>query len=273
MAAPIAGFTGAPDYGEIPLTVQFTDLSTGLPTSYLWEFGDGTTGGDASPSHLYTGVDSFDVVLTASNGDGDGVATGVVDTYVSASHSESPAVSLSGPSVKYCGALTCMGWVRNPIFGPEGYSIIPLAVSDPDGDVRGADQAVCFELQWDAAAGDHRLGFKGSQSNLVEATTGVSLADEGWHMLCWVCGTDGRITFYVDGVECPARSGADSDGILYSRPRSYATRSGSGYVWVPYLDKAGQAVGLYNWRYASDLYLHPAWVRELMAADAAALGV
>lgn len=273
MAAPIAGFTGAPDYGEIPLTVQFTDLSTGLPTSWLWEFGDGTTGGSENPSHLYTGVDSFDVVLTASNGDGDGVATGVVDTYESVSTSVSPAVSLSGPSVKYCGALTCMGWVRNPIFGDGGDSIIPLAISDQGGDVRDADQAVCFELQWDETEGDHRLGFKGSQSKPIAATTGVDLRDERWHMLCWICGTDGLITFYADGIECPPRAGIDSDGLPYSRPRSYATRSGTGYVWVPYMDKAGQSVGLYNWRYASDLYLHADWVREIMAVDAAVLGV
>lgn len=273
MAAPIAGFTGVPNYGEAPLTVQFTDLSTGLPTSWLWEFGDGTTGGSQSPSHLYTGVDSFDVVLTASNGDGDGVATGVVDTYESASTSVSPAVSLVGPSVKYCGALTCMGWVRNPIFDEDGYSIIPLAISDSSGDVRDSDQAIYFELQWDNTEGDHRLGFKGSQSRPVTATTGVNLSDEQWHMLCWICGTDGYITFYVDGIECAARSGIDSDGVLYSRPRSYATRSGTGYVWVPYLDKAGQSVGMYNWRYAGDLYLHPGWVREIMAVDAAVLGV
>jgi PKD repeat protein len=273
MAAPIAGFTGVPNYGEIPLTVQFTDLSTGIPTSWLWEFGDGTTGGTQNPSHLYTGLDSFGVVQTASNLDGPGVATGVVDTYVSASYVESPAVSLSPPLVKYCGALTCMGWVRTPVFGSAGDSIIPLAVSDTNGDVRGSDEAVYFELQWDATAGDHRLGFKGSQSLTVTSTTGVVLADGQWHMLCWICGTDGVATFYIDGIECPPRSGVGSDGILYSRPHSYATRSGSGYVWVPYLDKAGQAIGLYNWRYATDLYLHADWVREIMAVDAAALGV
>lgn len=273
MAAPIAGFTGVPNYGEAPLTVQFTDLSTGLPTSWLWEFGDGTTDGIANPSHLYTGVDSFDVVLTASNVDGDGVATGVVDTYLSASHLVAPAVSLSGPSVKYCGALTCMGWIRDPVFGDDGDSIIPLAVSDVDGDVRGSDEALYFELQWDDTGGDYRLGFKGSQSDLIEDSTGVSFADEQWHMLSWVCDVGGYVTFYVDGIECPARSGIDSDGLPYSRPRSNATRVGSGYVWVPYLDKAGQAIGLYNWRYASGLYLHPAWVGEIMAVDAAALGV
>lgn len=38
--APIAGFTGTPRSGVIPLTVTFSDTSTGNPTSRAWFFGD-----------------------------------------------------------------------------------------------------------------------------------------------------------------------------------------------------------------------------------------
>src|SRR5439155_21098808 len=39
---PAADFSGSPTSGTAPLTVQFTDQSTGNPTSWAWDFqGDG----------------------------------------------------------------------------------------------------------------------------------------------------------------------------------------------------------------------------------------
>ncbi len=39
---PVADFEGSPTSGYAPLTVNFTDLSTGSITSWKWYFGDGT---------------------------------------------------------------------------------------------------------------------------------------------------------------------------------------------------------------------------------------
>jgi PKD repeat protein len=54
--------------GVGPLTVQFTDQSTGNPTSWVWTFGDGGTSAEQNPSHEYTTPGVYDVLLTASNG-------------------------------------------------------------------------------------------------------------------------------------------------------------------------------------------------------------
>ncbi len=40
---PVAAFSGAPTSGTAPLTVTFTDTSTGWITNRLWHFGDGTS--------------------------------------------------------------------------------------------------------------------------------------------------------------------------------------------------------------------------------------
>ena len=40
---PVAAFSGTPDCGDVPLTVQFTDESQGNITSWSWIFGDGGT--------------------------------------------------------------------------------------------------------------------------------------------------------------------------------------------------------------------------------------
>ena len=64
---PTASFTASPREGEAPLTVQFTDTSTGSVTSWLWNFGDGSTSSAKNPSHTYSGVGTYTVKLTVTN--------------------------------------------------------------------------------------------------------------------------------------------------------------------------------------------------------------
>jgi len=47
--------------------VQFTDGSGNIPTSWLWEFGDGGTSADQNPLHIYTTAGMYTVTLVASN--------------------------------------------------------------------------------------------------------------------------------------------------------------------------------------------------------------
>jgi len=68
-APPVANFTGNPTSGAAPLTVMFTDLSSGSPTSWSWSFGDGGTSAAQSPSHGYA-AGTFTVSLTATNAQG-----------------------------------------------------------------------------------------------------------------------------------------------------------------------------------------------------------
>ena len=65
--SPIANFTGTPTSGTAPLTVQFNDTSTGSPTSWTWDFGDGETATDQNPTHMYTAAGTYDVSLTVAN--------------------------------------------------------------------------------------------------------------------------------------------------------------------------------------------------------------
>ncbi len=68
--APVADFTGVPLTGAAPLAVTFTDLSANAPTSWLWDFGDGTTSTLQNPTHPYRGVGTYTVTLTAANAGG-----------------------------------------------------------------------------------------------------------------------------------------------------------------------------------------------------------
>ncbi len=62
-----ANFSGTPLSGTAPLTVNFTDQSTGSPTSWSWNFGDGGTSTAQNPSHAYTAAGTYNVTLTATN--------------------------------------------------------------------------------------------------------------------------------------------------------------------------------------------------------------
>ncbi len=62
--AVVAGFTPNPLTGETPLTVNFTNNSTGA-TTYVWQFGTGDSSTVASPSYVYMPLGTFTVCLTA----------------------------------------------------------------------------------------------------------------------------------------------------------------------------------------------------------------
>ena len=56
--------------GETTGTVDFTDNSTNLPTSWLWDFGDGNTNTMQNPQHIYASFGTYNVCLTATNSAG-----------------------------------------------------------------------------------------------------------------------------------------------------------------------------------------------------------
>ena len=64
---PVADFVGSPTSGDAPLTVDFTDQSTGNPTSWNWDFGDGNTSTAQNPTHTYNNPGTYTVTLTVSN--------------------------------------------------------------------------------------------------------------------------------------------------------------------------------------------------------------
>jgi PKD repeat protein len=67
---PIATFSASPTSGKAPLTVRFTNKSTGSPMSFFWDFGDKSTSTAKNPVHKYTKVGKYTVILTVENSAG-----------------------------------------------------------------------------------------------------------------------------------------------------------------------------------------------------------
>lgn len=64
---PVAEFAGTPTSGSYPLEVAFTDQSTGSPTAWSWDFGDGAVSTAQNPTHTYTAAGTYTVSLSVSN--------------------------------------------------------------------------------------------------------------------------------------------------------------------------------------------------------------
>jgi S-layer protein (TIGR01567 family) len=66
---PVANFSTDITEGNIPLSIQFTDLSENA-VEWNWNFGDGITSTEQNPTHTYYAGGNYTVTLTVSNTDG-----------------------------------------------------------------------------------------------------------------------------------------------------------------------------------------------------------
>jgi PKD repeat protein len=98
--APTAGFTADPTTGSAPLTVTFTDTSSGNITSWAWDFGDGNTSTAQHPAHTYNSTGSYTVTLMVTGPEGNDVFT-VIDmiTVHDTSSAEIHIADLDGSSL------------------------------------------------------------------------------------------------------------------------------------------------------------------------------
>lgn len=116
---PVASIDSiTPTSGDAPLTVNFEGSATNNPTSFDWDFGDGSEHGSGEKvSHLYTAAGTYTVTLIASNigGPSEPVTTQVVvnpepvvlpDAPVASIDSAAPASGDAPLTVNFEGSAT-----------------------------------------------------------------------------------------------------------------------------------------------------------------------
>ena len=81
--ASVADFSATPTSGTAPLTVSFTDKSTGDIDTWQWDFGDGTTSTEQNPTHSYATAGDYAVKLTVTGPEGSDTKT--VSSYIAVS--------------------------------------------------------------------------------------------------------------------------------------------------------------------------------------------
>jgi len=101
--APIADFTFGPFQPATGQAVTFTDASGQNPTSWFWEFDDGTTSRVKNPTHTYSVGNTYRVSLTATNAYGSSSVAKVltVRPALQADFSFAPPNPISGQPVTF----------------------------------------------------------------------------------------------------------------------------------------------------------------------------
>jgi PKD repeat protein len=100
---PVAAFSATPGAGAKPLTVNFTDQSSGTITNRQWNFGDGVTLSTlvTNVTHTFTNTGTFTVTLLVSSSLGYGASTSrqIVVTNPPVNNPVISAISVSGKDV------------------------------------------------------------------------------------------------------------------------------------------------------------------------------
>jgi Tol biopolymer transport system component len=124
---PGADFSATPTTGTAPLPVNFTDLSTNDPTSWLWTFGDGGTSTAQHPSHQYSNPGDYTVTLVATNAFGSASQTKVnYITVQPAGHTFTVTADCAPDTVPSAGSTSCTATFSDS----QGHGIASWSWSD-----------------------------------------------------------------------------------------------------------------------------------------------
>jgi PKD repeat protein len=122
---PAAAFTFSPATPQTNATVTFTDGSTGSPTGWQWNFGDGGTSTVRNPTHTYAMAGVYTATLTATNALGPSQTTRSVSV---------TALPVSSAPTRFYTVTPCRvidtrnpnGATGGPALGSNGMRVFPL---------------------------------------------------------------------------------------------------------------------------------------------------
>lgn len=171
-----------PVTGNAPLVVTFDSESRGplgASYTYAWDFGDGQTSDEATPTHTFEAVGAYPVrlVMTADGGGGSGEATTTIEVAASADLAVSevaftPRRVRAGTEMRVTWTVQNLGapvvgdfdqlivLSSDEVFEPDSDDIVLARLVGPDdlGLGGSSSEELAFALPEGVASGDLRLG-------------------------------------------------------------------------------------------------------------------
>ncbi|HRU80427.1 MAG TPA: DUF3344 domain-containing protein [Methanolinea sp.] len=187
MAPPVAQFTASTTNGLAPLSVTFTDTSTGNPTAWKWEYrnydGSWTEFSTVqSPTQSFSTPGTYDIRLTVSKG---AMSDDETKTHLFAvSGGREPLTTVASGTVSgdlYVGAFQTVPFGNQPASGIT-FREFDQPFSIPSSAVRNIQWARLFVTTYSGSASNsygHRqtISFDGNGDAVYETTLGVEDCD------------------------------------------------------------------------------------------------
>lgn len=182
-----ASFTYSPTSPAVGQSVLFTDTSTGNPTSWLWDFGDGETSTSQDPTHAYMTERAYTVTLSVSNASGSNAVSQSVNVSPAGqlySLPEDRKIDWSNAGVWYGGAKGIptypVGIDLTGMTSYGGHTLDPTGVNDSTAAIQVAIAAcpnyhavylppgtyyINGNLSWNANSGNRAIVLRGAGAN------------------------------------------------------------------------------------------------------------
>ncbi len=142
-ARPLADFSYSPIAPVTGQVVSFSDASTGEPTSWMWDFGDGSTSSQQNPNHIFEAAETYTVILQASN------SSGSDTTWIGFDVSQGTTITAPDLSIPAAARLAGAGAYftsRIDVFNASLYEITVNAVFTPRADAGGEVRSATFNV-------------------------------------------------------------------------------------------------------------------------------
>jgi YVTN family beta-propeller protein len=246
---PVTSFLTSPTLGYAPLTVSFTDKSTGSPNSWNWNFGDGNTSKDQNPVHTYNKTGLYSVTLTESNANGSNaltktnyiVVSGISNVPVT-SFSASPTSGVEPLNVSFTdqsiGSPTSWNWNfgdgnlstdKNPVhtFNKTGLYSVTLSVNNANGS-NALTKSSYIAVSNSLATAFSAIPTSGSAPLSVNFTDNSAGSSTSWK---WTFG-DGNISTEKNPIHVYNKKGEYTVSLTANNLGSSSTETRSRYITV-----------------------------------------
>lgn len=180
--APESNFSANPSIGPAPMEVHFSDTSAHVPTSWLWNFGDGGTSTEQNPFHTYESEGTYAVTLTTRNSFGTDIEDKI--DFINVSLPQTLTANFSG----------------SPLMGSA-----PLVIQFTD-----QSSGSPISWSWDFGDGDNTNAtqqnpvhtYNSAGTYTVNLTTTEGIESDTMVRVAYVTVTGGTVDYYIfsDGV-------------------------------------------------------------------------